>query len=81
LLPVLLQPTINEIKSLVDCATHSPSLPAGHLFTEVQNIYWSSTTRRFEPDEAWAQHLEKGATGVGQKRFAQFSVWAVTTFD
>ena len=34
-----------------------------------------------EPDWAWALYLEKGATGIGQKRFAQFSVWAVATFD
>ena len=40
-----------------------------------------SSTSLFEPDWAWALYLEKGATGVGQKRFAQFSVWAVATFD
>lgn len=74
-------PTINELETLVDCATHSPALPSGHLFADVQDIYWSSTTSLFEPDWAWALYLEKGATGVGQKRFAQFSVWAVTTFD
>jgi hypothetical protein len=69
-------PTINELESLVDCATHSPALPSGHPFTDVQDIYWSSTTSLFEPDWAWALYLGKGATGVGQKRFAQFSVWA-----
>ncbi len=74
-------PTINELESLVDCATHSPALPAGHAFTGVQGIYWSSTTSLFEPDWAWALYLGKGATGVGQKRFAQFSVWAVATSD
>jgi hypothetical protein len=57
-------------------ATHSPALPSGHPFTDVQDIYWSSTTSLFEPDWAWALYLEKGATGVGQKRSAQFSVWA-----
>ncbi|MBU1263439.1 MAG: DUF1566 domain-containing protein [Gammaproteobacteria bacterium] len=74
-------PTINELESLVDCATHSPALPSGHPFAEVQDIYWSSTTSLFEPDWAWALYLEKGATGVGQKRFAEFSVWAVATAD
>ena len=74
-------PTINELESLVDCAAHSPALPSGHPFTDVQDIYWSSTTSLFEPDWAWALYLEKGATGVGQKRFAQFSVWAVATYD
>jgi hypothetical protein len=74
-------PTINELEVLVDCAAHSPALPSGHPFADVQDIYWSSTTSLFEPDWAWALYLEKGATGVGQKRFAQFSVWAVATFD
>ena len=74
-------PTINELESLVDCAVHSPALPIGHPFTDVQDIYWSSTTSLFEPDWAWALYLEKGATGIGLKRYAQFSVWAVTTFD
>jgi hypothetical protein len=72
-------PTINELEVLVDCATHSPALPSGHPFTEVQDIYWSSSTSLFEPDWAWALYLEKGATGVGQKRYAQFSIWAVAT--
>ncbi len=74
-------PTINELESLVDCATHSPALPSGHSFVNVQEIYWSSSTSLFEPDWAWALYLQKGATGVGQKRSAQFSVWAVTTVD
>lgn len=70
-------PTINELKTLVDCATHSPALPSGHPFADVQEIYWASTTSLFEPDWAWALYLEKGATGIGQKRLAEFSVWAV----
>ena len=74
-------PTINELEALVDCAAHSPALPSGHPFADVQDVYWSSTNSLFEPDWAWALYLEKGATGVGQKRFAQFSVWAVATFD
>ena len=74
-------PTINELEALVDCAVHSPALPSGHSFVDVQDIYWSSSTSLFEPDWAWALYLGKGATGVGQKRFAQFSVWAVASFD
>ena len=72
-------PTINELEALVDCATHSPALPSGHPFADVQDTYWSSTTSLYEPDWAWALYLEKGATGVGQKRFAEFSVWAVAS--
>ena len=55
-------PTINEMESLV---------------ADVLDLYWSASTSLFEPDWAWAMYLEKGATGVGQKRFAQFSVWAM----
>jgi hypothetical protein len=72
-------PTINELEALVDCAAHSPALPSGQPFVDVQDIYWSSTTSLFEPDWAWALYLTKGATGVGQKRFAEFSVWAVAS--
>jgi hypothetical protein len=74
-------PTINELEALVDCAAHSPALLSGHPFADVQDIYRSSSTSLFEADWAWALYLEKGATGVGQKRFAQFSVWAVATAD
>lgn len=74
-------PTINELEALVDCAAHSPALPSGHPFADVQEIYWSSTTSRFKPDWAWALYLKKGAMGVGQKRFAEFSVWAVASFE
>lgn len=74
-------PTLNELESLVDCASHSQALPCGHPFTDLQEIYWSSSTSLFEPDWAWALYLEKGATGVGLKRHAQFSVWAVASFD
>ena len=70
-------PNINELETLVDCSTHSPALPASHPFKDVQEVYWSSTTSMFEPDWAWALYLLKGAVGVGQKRGAHFSAWAV----
>ncbi len=70
-------PNINELESLVDCSAHSPALPAGHPFLDVRDGYWSSTTSMFEPDWAWALYIMKGAVGVGQKRGAHFSVWAV----
>jgi len=68
---------INELESLVDCSMHSPALPSGHPFEDIEDAYWSSTTSMFEPDWAWALYLTKGATGVGQKRGPHFSVWAV----
>ena len=71
-------PTINQLESLVDCANHTPALPAGHSFREVGDVYWSSTASVCEPDRVWALHLDKGAVGVGQKRSARFHVWAVS---
>ncbi|MEW6327708.1 MAG: DUF1566 domain-containing protein [Thermodesulfobacteriota bacterium] len=70
-------PNINELESLVDCSAHSPALPSGHPFEEVQEVYWSSTTSVFEPDWAWALYLYKGAVGVGRKKVGHFHVWAV----
>jgi hypothetical protein len=70
-------PTINELESLVDCSRFDPALPAGHPFTAIRDIYWSSTTSFFEPDWAWALYLVKGATGVGVKATAAFHVWPV----
>ena len=70
-------PNINELESLVDCSMHSPALPAGHPFQELQDEYWSSTTSMFEPEWAWALYVNKGAVGVGHKKDALFSVWAV----
>ncbi|MHB9117171.1 MAG: Lcl C-terminal domain-containing protein [Burkholderiales bacterium] len=70
-------PNINELESLVDCARHSPALPSGHPFEEVQAAYWSATTSAFEPDWAWALYLNQGTVGVGQKRGRHFRVWAV----
>lgn len=71
-------PNINELESLVDCSCFKPALPAGHPFTDVDSIYWSSTTSLYEPDWAWALYLDDGAVGVGQKAFARFKVWAVS---
>lgn len=71
-------PNINELESLVDCSCFDPALPAGHPFTDLRGIYWSSTTSFFEPDWAWALYLVKGATGVGVKTSAAFDVWPVT---
>lgn len=70
-------PNINELESLVDLSRHSPALPEGHLFNDLQEGYWSSTSSAFEPDWAWALYLDKGAIGIGQKKGAHFSAWAV----
>ena len=70
-------PNINELESLVDCSSFSPALTEGHPFTEVREVYWSSTTSFFEPDWAWALYLSKGALGVGVKKDRNFNAWPV----
>jgi len=70
-------PNINELESLVDCASHNPALPVDHPFTNVRQEYWSSTTSVFEPAWAWALYLHKGAQGVGLKEGRHFYVWPV----
>ncbi len=70
-------PNINELESLVDCQHHSPALPKGHPFANVQEFYWSSTTSFFEPTWSWALYLQKGAIGVGLKKGRHFHCWAV----
>lgn len=74
-------PNINELESLVDCARANPALPDNHLFSDVQDSYWSSTTSMYEPDWAWALYLAKGAIGVGQKSGPHFYVWPVSNPD
>lgn len=73
-------PNINELESLVDCSSYEPALPSNYPFTDLQDVYWSSTTSLYEPDWAWALYLDKGAIGVGQKNHARFHVWAVCDF-
>ncbi len=70
-------PNINELELLVDASRARPALPGNAPFGKVQTGYWSSTTSCFEPDWAWALYLDKGATGVGQKRGRHFHVWPV----
>lgn len=74
-------PNINELESLVDTSKHTPALPQGHLFTNLQDGYWSSTTSFFEPDWAYVLYLNKGAVGVGFKPYLEFYVWPVRNLD
>ncbi|MGD8590871.1 MAG: DUF1566 domain-containing protein [Chromatiales bacterium] len=68
---------LNWQESLVDSSRFQPALPSDQPFESVCDVYWSSTTSLYEPDWAWALYLDKGAVGVGMKRFARFYVWAV----
>jgi len=70
-------PTVNELDSLVDLGRWEPALPSPHTFAGVRDAYWSSTSSAYEPDWAMALYLDLGRVGVGQKKDANFSVWAV----
>lgn len=70
-------PNIRELESLVDLESHSPALPAGHPFVNVQDAYWSSTTSVYEPRYAWTVYTQDGIVGVGFKPNADFHVWPV----
>lgn len=74
-------PTINELESLVDASNHSPALPDKHLFSGVQQSYWSSTTSSFETDWAYVLYMVKGAVGVGYKKNSDFALWPVMSMD
>ena len=70
-------PNIRELESLADLTRHSPALPEGHPFRNLQDGYWSATTSVYEPRYAWVLYMQDGAVGVGFKPEATFSAWAV----
>lgn len=70
-------PDIVELESLTDLGRHSPALPAGHLFTDVQEFYWSSTTSMYDTNYAWVLYTIDGAIGVGYKPLSEFYLWPV----
>ena len=70
-------PNIIELESLVDMDRHSPALPTDHLFDDVQDYYWSSTTSAYNMDYAWVLYMVDGAVGVGYKPLSEFYCWPV----
>jgi hypothetical protein len=78
-------PNVNELESLVDIGQSMPALSAGHPFTGVADVYWSSTTYSAAPSLAMAIRLSdgrwiNGATDGGndnKKTASTNSVWAV----
>jgi hypothetical protein len=70
-------PNIRQLESLVDLDAHSPALPGGHPFVNVQDAYWSSTTSVYEARYAWALYCQDGGVGVGFKQGPGFHVWPV----
>jgi hypothetical protein len=70
-------PNIRELESLLTIDTHSPALPDGHPFVNVQDAYWSSTTSLYEPRYAWTVYFQDGNVGVGFKPDEDFYAWPV----
>jgi hypothetical protein len=70
-------PNIRELESLVALDAHTPALPAGHPFIDIQDAYWSSTTSVYEPRYAWTLYTRDGQVGVGFKPHAEFFLWPV----
>jgi hypothetical protein len=66
-------PNINELKSLVDHARHDPDLPGGHPFSNVQSVwYWSSTTNPVYTAGAFNVGMGRGSIHVTDKTSARF---------
>lgn len=84
-------PNINELRSLVDYSRHDPDLPSGHPFSNVQSIwYWSSTTNPVYTSGAFTVGIGRGsihanskvkstpgASRVGNKVDTSLGVWSV----
>lgn len=61
-------PNVNELRSLVDYSRHDPTLPGGHPFSNVQSIwYWSSTTNPVYTGGAYTVGLSRGSIHVTGK--------------
>jgi hypothetical protein len=65
-------PKIVELESLTDLSQHSPALPVDHLFVNVQEFYWFSTTSKYDINYAWVLNMKDGAAGLGYKPLSEF---------
>ncbi|WP_339138039.1 MAG: DUF1566 domain-containing protein [Candidatus Electrothrix sp. GW3-4] len=70
-------PNIIELESLTDLSQHSSALPEDHLFNDVQEFYWSSSTSMYDKSYAWVLYMVDGAVGVGYKPLSGFYLWPV----
>jgi hypothetical protein len=71
-------PNVKELQSLIDFGQSEPALPPGHPFTDVQPVfYWSSTSLVGSPAAAWDVSLREGVTTNDSKDGGLFLVWPV----
>ncbi|MHC4639751.1 MAG: Lcl C-terminal domain-containing protein, partial [Planctomycetota bacterium] len=76
-------PSIDELTSLSEPhpSTHTPALPEGHPFVNVQYLtdhyYWSSTHDETNSNLAWTVHMSSGSVFTFAKHglSASFYVW------
>ncbi len=70
-------PNVKELQSLIDFGEHSPALPEGHPFTNVQPVYyWSGTSNADFGTLAWNVYLSYGHVYSDFKTTTQ-GVWPV----
>lgn len=69
-------PNVKELQSLIDYGQHSPALPCGHPFTDVQSFYWSSTSFEDLRGYAWVVRMHYGYVDISGKSNYN-SVWPV----
>jgi hypothetical protein len=73
-------PNIKELKSLIDYSNSVPALPTGHLFTNVQSLYHSSSTYAFDTGRAWYM-MNNGRVTFNNKTNSIMYVWPVRSAD
>ena len=77
-------PSISELSSLVEPTVKTrPTLPLGHPFTNVQDVYWSATTVTDNTKSAWLVFFDTGKV-LHTFKTVTFNVWCVrngTTAD
>lgn len=70
-------PSVSELSSLVDPSVKArPTLPSGHPFTNVQDVYWSATTVTDNTKNAWLVFFDTGKVLYAFKTIT-FNAWCV----
>ncbi len=69
-------PTVEELASLVDPSTTSPSLPIGHPFSFVMNDFWTSTAIADDSTTVYLVTFSDGTVGPDIKIHSHY-VWCV----
>jgi hypothetical protein len=60
-------PNLNEMRSLLDASMSSPALPNSHPFARATGNYWTSTSNKGNPTQAWSVEVTYGNITVTAK--------------